>query len=293
MSLFKCLAVVAVAAVSTLPTVHLGAQSREGRIHATVFAQDGWIVPASAPTDFTVREDGVSREVLRVMPATGPMQIALLVDNSQAATGSIVDIRKAVTAFIDELQGNEIALIGYGDRPTVLVDYTENDELLKRGISRLLPAAGQRRLSARRDHRCVARSPEARGDPSRDRRPRHRRSRVQQRPPQAGARAAQGQRGRAERPVPVPTGDQGDDQERRERNIVLNRGTLETGGRRDTLLAAMAFSSRIKTLAAELKSQQVMVYGRPESLMPPQKIEVSTVKPGLTVRGTPGRVEGT
>ena len=45
---------------------------------------------------FAVREDGARREVLRVTPATSPMAVAILVDNSQAARDHIADIRKAL-----------------------------------------------------------------------------------------------------------------------------------------------------------------------------------------------------
>ena len=46
-------------------------------------------VPDLGPSDFIVREDNMAREVLRVEPAVEPMQIALLVDTSQAARNDI------------------------------------------------------------------------------------------------------------------------------------------------------------------------------------------------------------
>src|SRR5829696_4949200 len=49
---------------------------------------------------FAVREDGVRREVVRVTPATTPMAVAILVDNSQAARDNITDIRRALTTFV-------------------------------------------------------------------------------------------------------------------------------------------------------------------------------------------------
>ncbi len=48
------------------------------------------------PADLVVREDGVAREILSVTPATDPMRVALLVDNSQAATQSIQFLRDAL-----------------------------------------------------------------------------------------------------------------------------------------------------------------------------------------------------
>ena len=46
--------------------------------------------------DFRVREDGVAREVLKAGPATEPLTVALLVDDSQAATPAIQMIREAM-----------------------------------------------------------------------------------------------------------------------------------------------------------------------------------------------------
>ena len=76
-------------------------------------------------SDFGVREDRVAREVLKAEPATAPLQVALLIDDSQAATSMIQPLRDGITGFIDQLQGKaEIALITFGERPTTLVEYT-------------------------------------------------------------------------------------------------------------------------------------------------------------------------
>jgi hypothetical protein len=37
-------------------------------------------------------------------------------------------------------------------------------------------------------------------------------------------------------------------------------------------------------LADELTSQYLVAYSRPEQLIPPEKLDVSVTKPGLTVR---------
>ena len=51
--------------------------------------KDGEPVTGLGPDAFVVREDGMRREILRVSRATEPIDIALLVDNSTAATQEI------------------------------------------------------------------------------------------------------------------------------------------------------------------------------------------------------------
>src|SRR5205823_3820647 len=75
----------------------------------------------------------------------------------------------------------------------------------------------------------------------------------------------------------------------RERGVVMDEGTRETGGRRDNLLTSMALSARLKEFAAELTHQYRVTYARPESLIPPERVVVSTPRPGVTARGTPTR----
>jgi len=60
-------------------------QAIERSMFVSVVDQAGAPVPNLGPSDFLVREDDLSREVLRVAPATDPMQVAILVDNSTAA----------------------------------------------------------------------------------------------------------------------------------------------------------------------------------------------------------------
>ena len=75
----------------------------------------------------------------------------------------------------------------------------------------------------------------------------------------------------------------------RERAYVLDQGTRESGGQRVTLLSPMGINTALDKLARELSSQFKVVYGRPESLIPPEKLEVTSARRGVTVRGTPMR----
>ena len=69
------------------------------------------------PADFIVREDGRIREVLRARRATDPIDIALLIDTSQALGRQVADTRKAVEAFIDAMAGHAPDLARRRRRP--------------------------------------------------------------------------------------------------------------------------------------------------------------------------------
>ena len=62
--------------------------------------------------------------------------------------------------------------------------------------------------------------------------------------------------------------------EQRERAMAIADGSRATGGQHVTLLAESAVQQAMLKLARELSSQYKVVYGRPESLIPPEKIEV-------------------
>ena len=76
--------VLAFAAAVVLLTVPSGAQTIEREMFVSVLDQAGKPVLTLGVPDFIVREDGRAREVLRARRATDVIDIALLVDNSQA-----------------------------------------------------------------------------------------------------------------------------------------------------------------------------------------------------------------
>jgi hypothetical protein len=76
-------------------------------------------------------------------------------------------------------------------------------------------------------------------------------------------------------------------QEGRERAITFSQATETTGGRYDNVLAASAVPDRLKQVANELTHQYLVTYARPETLIPPEKITISSKRTDVTVRGTP------
>lgn len=278
--------VLALVLSSILPVQDRGStpNPRVRRVYVSAVDSKGAPVKGLKATDFAVREDRTVREVLNAEPATEPMQIALLIDDSQAATSMIQPLREAITDFIGKLQGKaEIALITFGERPTTIAEYTTNQELLKKGIGRIFarPSAGpylleaiveaSRGLERRKAARPVIAAITIEGIEFSN----------QHYQPVLEALERSGATFHA-LAVGSPSSSQTD--EMRNRNMVIAEGTERTGGRREQVLADSALPETMRELADELLNQYVVTYSRPETLIPPQRIEVTSTRPDVKVR---------
>jgi VWFA-related protein len=270
-----------------LPVNHAWAQAEERTVYASVVDKGKNEVPATGLTagDFIVRENDMAREVLRVSAATEPLQIALLIDTSQAIDDHILDIRTAVQAFLKQMGGkHEISLVGLGERPTLLVDYTRDTARLEKGVGSIFArqgsgtyildaivdaADGLRRRKAARPHIIVFAAP---GPEFSERH----HSTVLEALRESGATLHTLLLNRAA----VSMGSR----EEQELQQTVSNGTRMTGGRRDDLLTAMALSDRLQSVANEIASQYQIVYARTRTLIPPKTLEVSAKRPTLIVR---------
>lgn len=266
---------------------------REHTLFVSVLDQNGAPVPDLGPSDFVVKEDNVTREVLRVVPATDPMQIAVLVDTSQAARDQINFMRQALPPFAAAMTApnennrrNEVAIIGIGERPTILSEYSSDPASVKKGIDRIwsLQGSGMYLLDAIVEVSQGLKKREA------------------ARPVLIGIATAGVEYsnrhhdqvidpmkaiGAAFYMLALGQPDTSLSIESRERATVFDEGTRVTGGYQEQLLTGMALTAKLAQLADQLKHQYKVTYSRPESLIPPEKVTVSAAKAGLTARGTP------
>jgi VWFA-related protein len=258
--------------------------ARTRSIYVSVLDNKDAPVTGLKAADFQVREDGAAREVLRAEPATAPLQIVLLVDDSQAMNAALQPMREGLTKFVDKMQGHaEIGIVTVGERSTSLVQPTTDVNALKRGITRIFarPGSGAYMLDGIQD-------------------------------------VSQGfQRREAERPhiigitmdtvefsnlqwqmvlktlnasgatlhmlsLGMPSSSMSD--EMRNLNQTIAEGTKDTGGRRDQVLATSGIPEALLRVADDLLQQYVVTYGRPERLIPPEKLQVTVSKPDVTVR---------
>ena len=133
------------------PRPSAASDARTRDVYVSVLDSKDAPVTGLGAADFVVREDGAPREVLRAGPATAPMQIILLVDDSQALTPALQPMREGLTKFVDKMQGHgEIGIVTVGERATSLVPSTTDVNALKRGINAHLCSSWRGRLHARR-----------------------------------------------------------------------------------------------------------------------------------------------
>jgi VWFA-related protein len=261
-------------------------------IYVSVVDGRGEPITDLSASDFTVREDGVAREVLNARPATEKLTISLLVDDTQSATEAVQYIRDGLTRFVKALGGKaDMALATFGDRTTPLVEYTSDPAALQKGIGRIFArsGAGSMLLDAIVD---VSRGLERR----------------QATRPTIVVVTTEGvefsnlshqqvldalhRSGATLETLTIGPPKPDASQEIRERTIALAEGADTTGGRRDQVLALSGLPDRMEQLARELANQYVVTYGRPDTLIPPETVRVSVSRPGATVRATsraPGR----
>jgi VWFA-related protein len=268
-----------------LPAVPAWSQATERTIYASVVDKNDAPISGLGVGDFIVREDEQAREVLRVMPATEPMHIAVLVDTSQAMEEHLLDVRTALRAFFKQMGGkHEIALIGLGERPTVLSDYTRDLARLEKSVGSVFSrsgsgtyildgiveaAEGLRRRKATRPHIIVyaARGPE-----------------FSERFHQSVIDALRESGATLHTLMLNKSGANMNSREEQELAKSVADGTRLSGGRRDDLLTPMALSDRLQSLGTEMENQYQIVYARPARLVPPKSLEVTTKRPSVTLR---------
>lgn len=240
--------------------------------------------------DLRVTEDGVVREILRVEPATTPMPVAVIVDNQAAAQETIANLRTGLASFLRAIDGiGPVAIVTVADRPTILQDYTTDQAALQDAANRIfaMPDSGATLLDAIVEvSRGLGKRESDRAaivlvtleqtefstlhysqvlDPLRS----------------SGAMMSA---------VVLlnPAGSMSDDAARN-RSVVLDRGIKESGGWREDVLASMTYEQALSRIAGALRHQHRVVYARPETLIPPERIAVSATREGMIVAGAPAR----
>jgi hypothetical protein len=216
------------------------------------------------------------------------MQVAVLVDNSQAARNYIRDIRTGLESFVTDMTNgtkHELSIVALGERPTLLSDVSSDRATIMKGVFRIFELQGSgnylldgiievsKGFSKRETRRPVIVALTTEGPEFSSRR-------------WEDVLRPMREVGAALHVLVLGPPSNGIDEDARNRAAVLDEGPRLSGGRREMLLATSALPATLKKLAAELKQQYRVTYSRPPTLIPPEKVTVSAVRAGLTVRGT-------
>lgn len=286
----RLLLVLVVAACIVSPRLFAAGQAgaRERTLYVSAVDSKGEPVEGLPPDAFIVEEDGRRREILRVSKAIEPIDLALLVDNSSASRAALLDIRTGLTNFVAKMgPGNQIAVIGLADRPTIITDYTSDPKKLADAVKIIsMPESGMTLLDALME---TAKGLKKREAPrsmivavftdgteftnfySKD---------VARTVAEAGAQMHL---------VGIGRFLHREEHSTRERSFLLTEGPRVTGGSDRTILASTSLDDTLQRLARELTSQYKVVYSRPESLVPPEKVEISSARTDVTMRGSLAR----
>ena len=280
-----------VLAIAVISLVSVAAQTRERVAYVSVIDANTLApVTEASPEMIAIREDGTRREIIRMARATSPMPIAVVVDNSEAMAPTIADLRRALTTFVKAVDGvGPVGIFTVADRPTVLQQYTTEQAELGQSATRLFhaPDSGATLLDTLAD---VARGLGKReadraamvvitGEHTEFSNLHY--SNVLDRLRESGAMMYA--------VVLVnPNGSTATD-EARNRATVLDRGPRESGGMRIDVLTSMAIEPQLKVFGEMLASQYRVTYGRPDTLIKPERVQVSAAKPGLEAYGAPAR----
>jgi VWFA-related protein len=291
------------AALALLAAMLLGgtafAQVDERVMYASVIDSKGEPVLGLNAKDLIVREDGQTREILKVTTDDDPMQVALLVDNSVEMRNKLSDLRRAIRIFISSLRpGVQVALLTLAERPTIVVNYTADKAALVKGVDQIVAydagnyvLDGIAEASEGLAKRTMARSvmvvvtgegPELSYRHYTDALRPLRASGAALHAIMVGAANIEGALHAVEHGNP---GDSGAGIGGVGRDIVLGRMTKETGGRYEEVLSMSALSAKLQQLSSEISNQYRVTFARPQRLIPPRNTEISARQPNQHARG--------
>jgi VWFA-related protein len=247
----------------------------------TITDDKGNPVEGLAPEDIALLENGVLRDLTALEPDTRPLAVAVLVDTSAAVAPTFrLSMVEPINDFLKRLPlGSTFALWTTGDRPSKVVDYTDDTAPARKALSRVAPQGGNTMLDA-----IVEASKELKQ--------------------KEGARTAvvvltavgtefsSRDRYRVVEEAQKNTDlflavqvEEGESsfEERSSYNHVLSELAKKTGGLQETTLSSMGVDSALKKLSAQLRSRYRLSYATVPELKS-RKIELKVARPGVKVR---------
>ena len=272
---------------------------REGlarKVYIAAIDEKGAAAVDLTAQEVTVKEDGASRNVLDVRPATDPMQVVLLIDDSGPG---INEIREGVASFVRIVQDTAVvAIITTAKQNTVLVDFTSDRGALMNAINRLTSRTttggylldaiqeSARTLVRREAQRPVIVVLALEGTEYSNVSAAH----VLEDVRRSGAIVHVVSVGKPRMKTMTSWSQRPTDSihealdETLTRSSVFAESTRRSGGRLEQVGQATGIPTRLSEIAYELRDQLVVTYARPQSGKPPEKIEIAVKRRGVKVR---------
>jgi VWFA-related protein len=282
----------ALVAVACFPAL-LGAslEPRTRSVYVTAVDATGAPITDLTAADFAVKEGGKVREIVKAVPASAPMQIAVLVDDN--GTGIF---RYAVAKFIEALLGHaEFAISTVTGQTMKLLDYTANAQALSGVIGKLGPRpatndGGQlldgisetaQDLHDRKASRPVIVALTVGGEEHTTLPAHHVLDNLRQSGAALHVVVIVNTMLRPQANTSTPAALLGENVNLSE---VLGDGPKQSGGHVDEIIAAAGLAASLNQLAETLKHQYLIEYTLPDGVKPSDKLSVSVKRRGVSLR---------
>ena len=266
--------------VGQAPDVATGTEMRA--LTVTLVDEKGREVADVSADDVALAENGIHRDIASFQRDTRPLVVAILVDTSADVASSYrLNAVDAIVALVSRLpEGTRYALWTTGDRPTKLVDYTDDRGAAGAALRRVAPQGGNYTIDA---------LAEASADLNKAAKEGERRAVIalSGMGPEFSYRdkqqAAENAEGKADLFLSVQVDAGATDMDVRQRlSYTLDRLATSSGGRADVVLSYMALDGALRKLSASLVSAYRLRYASVPDLKK-RKLELSVARPGTKV----------
>jgi len=275
-------ALVALITAAAAPQSGASPAAAELRTIGVAISDDkGRPIPGLTLQEVALLENGVARDVAELTPDDRPLTLAVLVDSSEAVGSAYrLNVVEAVLRFLASLPpGTRYTVWTTGDRPTKVVELTDERGAAAKALKRTYPTGGSTMLDALVEAARELRQQEgqrtavvavAGSGIEFSNRPRER---VVDEARGGGTRFMAVQFEEAAGPL----------ESRQNYDYVFSELARKTGGLREIVLSSMGIESALKKVASDLTAQYRLRYATLPELKE-RKLEVQVARPGARVR---------
>jgi VWFA-related protein len=235
-----------------------------------------------SPADVALAENGVSRDITSFKADRRPVSAAIIVDTGAAMGAAYrLNVVDAVVGLVARLpEGARYAVWTTGDRPTKVVDHTEDRQAAGEALRRVAPQGGNTLLDAFAEASVDLKKLSREGD-------RTVVVAVTGMGPELSSRDKYRSAEEAEKSaelflsVQIDAGD-ADFEMRSNVSYVMERLARASGGRYEVILSAMSTDGALRKMSAHLRSGYRLAYATLPDLKK-RKLDLSVARPGTEV----------